>query len=78
MRRALATASIEAINGGLNAAGFADRLQEQSRKARILRSIVTVTAIGALIGTLLYLAPAGASSRRGSLDAGESPRTAQP
>lgn len=78
MRRALATASIEAINGGLNAAGFADRLQEQSRKARILRSIVTVTAIGALIGTLLYLAPAGASSRRGGLDAGESPRTAQP
>lgn len=78
MRRALAIASIEAINGGFNAAGLAESLQERSRKARILRSTATVTAIGVLIGTLLYLAPAGSSRHRGGDDAGEPTRTAKP
>jgi len=79
IRRALANASIEAINGRLDAATFADRLQAQGRRARTLRSFVTIVVIAALIGTLLYLAPAGSNSHRGEDDVAQAPRnTAEP
>ena len=78
MRRALAIASIEAINGGFSAAKLAERLQERSRKTRIIRSTATVMAIGVVIGTLLYLAPAGPVRHRGGNDAGEPTRSAEP
>ena len=78
MRRALATASIEAINGGFNAAELADHLQKRSQRICVLRSITTVIVIGALIGTLLYLSPAGSTSHRGGDDDREPSRTSEP
>lgn len=78
MRRALAIASIQAIDGGFDAAKLAERLLERSRKARMLRSAATVITIGVLIGTLLYLAPAGLGRHRGGNDAGEPTTTAEP
>ena len=78
MRRALATASIEAINGGFNAAELADHLQKRSQRICVLRSIITVIVIGALIGTLLYLSPEGSTSHRGGDDDREPSRTSEP